>query len=157
MSDPVDPPENIHATAVVVGEAGVLIRGPSGAGKSALALALVALAREAGVFARLVGDDRVLVAPAHGVLVARPHPGIAGRVERRGEGVADIAHESAAVLRCVIDIAPGGDEDLPRMPAAEDLRVVVAAVSLPRLTLRARDAATESARRAFAFVERLPR
>ena len=157
MSDPVAHPENIHATAVVVGEAGVLIRGPSGAGKSALALALVALAREAGVFARLVGDDRVMVAATHGAVVARPHPGVAGRVERRGEGLADVAHEAAAVLRCVIDIAPGSDGEPPRMPAAEDLRTVVLAVSLPRLTLRAKDAATESARRAFAFLERLPR
>ena len=39
-----------HATAVVYRENGVLIRGPSGSGKSALALALIARARDAAVF-----------------------------------------------------------------------------------------------------------
>ena len=49
----------LHATAVVVGESGVLLRGPSGAGKSSLALALIWAARERAGFAALVADDRV--------------------------------------------------------------------------------------------------
>lgn len=49
----------VHGTAAVVGEAGVLIRGASGAGKSSLALALVDAAAARGLFARLVGDDRI--------------------------------------------------------------------------------------------------
>ena len=49
----------MHATAVIYGDYGVLILGPSGSGKSALALALLARARSAGLFAALIGDDRV--------------------------------------------------------------------------------------------------
>ena len=52
----------IHATAVVYGESGVLILGPSGSGKSALALALLARARDSGLFGALIGDDRVWAA-----------------------------------------------------------------------------------------------
>ena len=48
----------LHATALVVGESGVLLRGPSGAGKSSLALALIWAARERAVFAALIADDR---------------------------------------------------------------------------------------------------
>ena len=54
----------IHATVVLVGEAGVLIRGASGSGKSALALALMSEAGRRGLFARLVGDDRGDAEPA---------------------------------------------------------------------------------------------
>src|SRR5579885_12565 len=50
----------LHATAAVVGEAGVLIRGPSGSGKSSLAFALIAAAKASGLFARLIV---VLAAP----------------------------------------------------------------------------------------------
>ncbi len=42
----------LHATALVVGESGVLLRGPSGAGKSSLALALIRAARERALFRR---------------------------------------------------------------------------------------------------------
>ena len=49
----------VHATAIVIGETGVLIRGRSGSGKSSLALALVARVRLAGGFAAFVADDRV--------------------------------------------------------------------------------------------------
>ena len=56
--------ETVHATAVLVGADGVLIRGESGAGKSALALALI----ERG--ARLIADDRLMLSACHGRLVA---------------------------------------------------------------------------------------
>ena len=49
----------IHASAIAIAEAGIVIRGASGSGKSRLALALIEVARCAGVFARLVGDDRI--------------------------------------------------------------------------------------------------
>ena len=68
----------VHATAIVIGETGVLIRGRSGSGKSSLALALVARVRLAGGFAAFVADDRVALAPAGGRSV-RP----SGRYTRR--------------------------------------------------------------------------
>jgi len=143
----------VHGVAVVIGEAGVLIRGASGAGKSALALALVDEARRGGAFARLVGDDRVLLSLAHGRVVMRPHPRIAGQVERRGQGVGPAAHETAVVLRCVVDIAPAGAAPV-RMPEDHDRRVAIEGVEAPRLSLVAGGPA-ESARLVLDFLARL--
>ena len=97
-----------HASAVVVGESGVLARGPSGAGKSSLALALIALAREAAIFAALIGDDRVFVRACGGRLLARGVPRFAGLIERRFEGLVVAAHEPLAVVRLVVDLAGRG-------------------------------------------------
>ena len=74
----------LHATCLVIGEAGVLLRGPSGAGKSTLARRLISTALRDGRYASLVGDDRVRLEAVAGRLVARPHPAIAGRLEVRG-------------------------------------------------------------------------
>lgn len=155
---PKRPGLGIHASAVVIGEAGVVIRGPSGAGKSALALALVEAARQTGAFARLVGDDRLLVRAAHGFLLASPHPAIAGRVERRGQGIATVDHENAVVVRCVIDLVqagPPGSDTPPRLPSAEGSRTAIESVGLPRLALLAGAPAPECARRALAFVREI--
>lgn len=148
-------PIAVHGTAVVIGEAGVLIRGASGAGKSALALALVEEGRRAGVFARLVGDDRVLLTCAHARLLMRPHPRIAGQIERRGQGVGLAVHETAVVLRCVVDIAPNGAPP-PRMPEECERCVAIEGVDVPRLSLAAGGPA-ESARLVLDFLARLAR
>ena len=146
----------VHATAVVVGEAGVLIRGPSGAGKTSLALALIEAASLRGLFARLVGDDRVLIEATHGRLIARPHPAITGQVERRGQGVHAVGHEDAAVLRAVVDFAaPVGGPGAPdRLPAADAERVVIEGVELPRLAVPAGLGAAETARVLMDFLLR---
>ena len=49
----------IHASAVAIGEAGILIRGPSGCGKSSVARDLIFTAGLKSLFAALVGDDRI--------------------------------------------------------------------------------------------------
>ena len=81
----------IHATCLLIGPHGVLIRGPAGAGKTSLALALIEACHAEGRFARLVADDRVHVEPLNGRLVARTPAEIAGKVERRGLGIVRIA------------------------------------------------------------------
>ncbi len=57
----------IHASVVLAGARGVLIRGETGAGKSRLVLSLLHAAN-AGLlpFARLVADDRVHIEAHHG-------------------------------------------------------------------------------------------
>jgi serine kinase of HPr protein (carbohydrate metabolism regulator) len=141
-------PLSLHAAAAVVGEAGVLIRGVSGAGKTSLALALVEAAALRGLFARLVADDRVLVEHCNGRLIARPHPAIAGRVERRGQGVGRIGHEGAAVLRFVVDFAPAlGAPGAPeRLPQPGSDVAGIDGVDLPRLVIPAGLGAAETAR-----------
>lgn len=146
-----------HGCVVLVGEAGVLIRGASGAGKSALALALIEAAGRAGLFARLVADDRVLLRAACGRLLARPHPALAGRVEKRGEGIVAVEHEPCGVVRCVVDLEPAGARGAdvpPRMPAAEASACRVEGVDLPRLVLPAGMPACDAASRALAFAAR---
>ena len=113
----------------------MLIRGPSGAGKSSLAFALIAAAGHAGLFARLVGDDRIGIASRGGRLIAHGHPLILGTIERRGQGIFEIPFLPAAVVRLVIGLA-GEAEAPPRYPRQGDDHIVLAGVKLPFLPLR---------------------
>lgn len=126
----------IHASCVVIGEAGVLIRGPSGAGKSTMARRLIDAARGRGSFARLVADDRVLLFPMRDRVVARPHEAVRGLIEIRGIGLATMPFEGGAVLRLVVDPSDG---DPPRLPAAADDATEIAGVLLPRIVCRPDD------------------
>ena len=120
----------VHASCVVLGEAGVLIRGPSGSGKSQLARRLVSAYPG---FARLVSDDRVRIEVRHGRLVARSVPAIAGTLEIRGLGLMQAAFEPAAVVRLVVDALPGPAD---RLPDEADARAYVCGVALPRIAGR---------------------
>jgi serine kinase of HPr protein (carbohydrate metabolism regulator) len=115
---------NIHGSAVLFEGVGVLLRGCPGSGKSMLALRLV----EAG--GRLIADDRVLVWPRAGRLIACPPSPIAGLVELRGAGIVRRPFEPAAVIRLVVDLVPA--EDLERVPADEDRSVAFEGVRLDR-------------------------
>lgn len=120
----------VHATVVVMGEAGILIRGASGSGKSTLARRLLDRAEREGRFARIVADDRAVLTASGGRLVARPVPAIAGRLEIRGLGLVPVPCEPACVLRVVVDLVR---DEPDRLPAAGDLEASVAGIVLPRL------------------------
>lgn len=122
---------SLHASAVLVGDAGILIRGRSGSGKSSLARALIEAARARGLFARLISDDRVLVSARGGRLVARVHPLIAGALEVRGLGIVPVEHAGAAVIRLVVEC---GAPPLDRMPEPEHSLVEVAGVRVRRIS-----------------------
>ena len=94
----------IHACALILGTAGLLIRGPSRSGKSSLTLALLAAAQTQGRFARLVADDRVGLSVEDGCLFASPHPVIAGQIEQRGTGILTLPYEAKANITHVIDL-----------------------------------------------------
>jgi serine kinase of HPr protein (carbohydrate metabolism regulator) len=126
-------PVSVHATGVLIGESGVIIRGPSGAGKSTLALALLAAAEEGAYFGALVGDDRLLLSADHGRLIARGHPAIRGQIEQRGRGILKIGAEPSAVVRLVVDILL---PDQTFRPAETDHPYVkLCGVELPLLAL----------------------
>ena len=73
-------PATVHASAVLVGARAVLVRGPAGSGKSRLVLRLIEAAASGRVrFARMVADDRVLLTPCHGRLLAQAPKEIEGR------------------------------------------------------------------------------
>lgn len=123
----------LHANAVLIGESAVLVRGPSGSGKTRLSLQLIEAGRIAGIFARLVGDDRIELVARHGRLLARPVGSIAGLIERRGLGLAPLAHEAAACVRLVVDLQA---DPAPRMPEPGMLVTEIAGVTLPRLSFQ---------------------
>jgi HPr kinase/phosphorylase len=129
---PAAPPagEPLHASAVVVGEAGILFRGRSGSGKSTLARQIVAEATRRGSFARLLADDRVRLFSEHGRIVARPHPSIAGKLEVRGIGIVAQEHVPAAVIRLCVDC-----DALPldRLPGRDQMYVIIAGVTVRRI------------------------
>ena len=127
-------PLSLHATCIIIGERGVLIRGASGSGKSQLALKLMRRARLLHRFSALVSDDRTLVSLYQGKsgnhLIARPHPDIAGLIERRGTGLVKVTHESCARIDLVIDLQK---EPAPRMPEPETRTISLAGLSRPRI------------------------
>jgi serine kinase of HPr protein (carbohydrate metabolism regulator) len=116
-------PPTIHATAVAVRGAGVLLLGPPGSGKSDLALRLI----DRG--AVLIADDRVMAtAKGDGLWLSAPLA-IAGLIEVRGLGLLTLARtEAAAVL--VVDLVSTPDR-LPVRALRE-----VAGVRLPVLAVR---------------------
>lgn len=121
---------SIHANCVVAGEHGVLIRGPSGAGKSSFSVRLIGQAETAGLFARLVSDDRTHLEARNGRLVATAAPQIAGMIERRGVGVLTVPWLGAAVVRLVVDLATGD-----RMPEVSAFTCEVNGIALMRLAV----------------------
>ena len=116
--------ETVHATAVIVGAEGVLIRGASGSGKSALALLLI----ERG--ARLIADDRLTLSSVHGRILASASSAIAGKIELRGRGIISVPHEQSGVIRLVADIVE--EEGLERMPEPHHLTTTLLGIALPR-------------------------
>jgi HPr kinase/phosphorylase len=124
--------QTIHASCVVVGEAGVLIRGEAGAGKSTLARDLIHTTSQAGLFVCLVSDDRTRLTASHGRVIAEAVAPIAGRLEVRGVGIIAVPHEPSAVVRLVVDLSA---KEPPRLPEPQDLAVLICSITLPRLQL----------------------
>ena len=121
----------IHASAVLVGARAVLIQGPPGSGKSSLALALLHAAAQGLLpFARLVADDRAHIEAAHGRLLVRPAPALAGLIEVRGLGIRRLPFEPLAVAGLVVEL---GRTDAERLPQPDRRRADIAGVVLPRL------------------------
>ncbi|MCW2284227.1 hypothetical protein M2323_003600 [Rhodoblastus acidophilus] len=156
VNEPGEKPTYIHASAVALGESGVLIRGDSGTGKSSLALALVDAWTIHGGFARLLSDDRVAFAIFHDRAVLSAHPRTAGLVEWRGLGLLSQPYEFKAVLRLIIDLedrlAGSGGRRLPEQ--SELCCDFNALKSLPRLRLCARET-SRSAAAIMAFLHSL--
>ncbi|HSC61186.1 MAG TPA: HPr kinase/phosphatase C-terminal domain-containing protein [Rhizomicrobium sp.] len=112
---------NIHASCVLLGDAGkafgapadagVLLLGESGKGKSDLALRLI----ERG--AKLVADDRCDLSARDGALYARAPNALAGLIEVRGAGI--IALPFAAEARIALAVEMMDEGYVPRMPQPE--------------------------------------
>ena len=125
-------PPTIHACAILVGAGALLIRGPAGAGKSRLALEFIQAGASGRLaFVRLIADDRVHVAAAHGRLIAQAPANLAGLLEIRGIGIRRVPCEPMAVVRLVVDLATAAE----RMPQAAATEAEIEGVRLPRLAV----------------------
>ncbi len=122
--------ETIHGVALLVGEAGLLIRGRSGAGKSRLAARMLAHWPDGPV--RLIADDRVRITRRNGRLIAETHPAIFGRMELRGLGlvaaVAKLRPSCAELWTFCHHLSRG-------LPEETALRSELAGIILPRLVV----------------------
>lgn len=123
----------LHASAVLVGERGVLIRGASGAGKSSLAMKLILSPPRIG-FAEspcpvhLVGDDQILLESHAGRLLARPHPQIEGLLEVRGYGLIRLPYIAPVVIGLIVDFG-----NAERLPVINHQQVLIEGVVVPRI------------------------
>jgi len=126
---------SVHASAVRVGNRGVLIRGPSGSGKSRLAFDLITSGRSGQIApAILVGDDRVHLDTGAGQLRVRTAPELAGLIEIRGLGIRRCEFAEEAIVGLVVDLAATDGE---RLPPPEALTTRIFGVLIPRIPVGA--------------------
>ncbi|MDZ4096736.1 MAG: HPr kinase/phosphatase C-terminal domain-containing protein [Paracoccaceae bacterium] len=109
----------LHASCVQIEGRGLLILGPSGSGKSALALQMMALG------AMLVADDRTIVTPAMGGLLAACPPALSGLIEARGLGLLRAGATGPVELALAVDL---GQRETQRLPPKR--QILLAGLSL---------------------------
>jgi HPr kinase/phosphorylase len=117
--------KTVHASAVIYGRFGLLVRGASGAGKSSLLWQIL----HSDKFSRLIADDRVYLDAQNGRLLASPHTCLEGRIEMRGVGIVQLPFLKIAQIDAVIDLC----DEVERMPLEK--RIELHAISLPFLQL----------------------
>jgi serine kinase of HPr protein (carbohydrate metabolism regulator) len=121
-------------SAVAIGARALLIEGPSSSGKSSLALALI----DRG--AALIGDDGVEISQDGAHIIVNPPPNIAGKIEIRHVGIADVPAVSAR-LALIISLDPSAPRYVEKAATCKLLDGTIPAITLaphdPTLPLRA--------------------
>lgn len=126
--------ENIHGTAIVVGDRGLLVTGHSGSGKTTLALSIRDYFDARGTFSRLVSDDQLFVEGRAGRLVCHAPDTIAGLAEVPGLGPQRTSFEPAAVIDLVIRLVP----TIETARLQEEANETIAGCTIPRIDLAER-------------------
>jgi serine kinase of HPr protein (carbohydrate metabolism regulator) len=121
--------ETVHCSCVAIGGRCVLIGGRSGSGKSDLALRLI----DRG--ASLVSDDYTHVRRVEGKAIATAPATIAGKIEVRGVGIAEMESVPDVPVALFIDL----DRTPERLPDLDERRVV-AGVPIPIIGLEGHNA-----------------
>lgn len=122
------PTTNVHATGLVLGSTGLILRGPSGAGKSLLALELIDEWEMRGLEGRLVSDDRIDLEATRTGLVMRAPKAIEGLIELRGRGIVSRPFVDKAPVQLVVDLV----DTLERMVEEDALVTELLGVTLAR-------------------------
>ncbi len=116
-------PDTIHATAISIAGAGVLLMGQSGSGKSDLALRLI----DRGAI--LIADDRVVATRNGTALILSAPSTIAGLIEVRGVGLQQLPFVQQVKAAAVFDL----DTSPERLPTPGEH--VISGVRLPLFNL----------------------
>lgn len=119
----------VHATAIAIDNAGILLLGKSGSGKSDLALRLI----DRGAW--LVCDDAVEVDVVGNVPQLYPAPNIAGKIEMHGVGIVERTSLPSALLRLIVLL----DQNVERMPP-DNQSQLLCEFDIPALALNAFEA-----------------
>ena len=127
--------QNLHATALTIGDRGVLIRVSSVRARRRWHWRCLPALIRRGRNARLVSDDQVLLLPCDGRLICTAPPTIAGLVEVRGATPKAIGHEPSAMIDLLVDLVEGALA--PRL--SDQQWEVIAGCRLPLVRLAARN------------------
>lgn len=125
-----------HASAVIVGDKGVMMTGASGGGKSTLARRLIDYARAHGRFGALIGDDRIALELKSGRIIASGHKNIAGLIEIRGLGLAQTNFVGSAVIDLLVSCET---VIRTRLPDKGERMITLMGVHVPRIETRPDD------------------
>jgi len=131
----VEPDGHVHATAVLVGDRGILISGPSGSGKSSIASELVRRAAGRGAFAALICDDQCFLQAISGRLVCAAPASLQGGMEIRGSGLHMVDFETCGVIHLAVELTKPGQA----VRFASDVRIDLEGVAIPHLILPERE------------------
>ena len=104
-------------------------------------------------------DDRILLSRHNGRLVARSHPALQGRIERRGLAIVALPYEAGTVLRLVVDLVVVSEDvdSPPRLPWLDVPLVDFGEIKLPHLLLDARRQRADQTDLIFAALETCPK
>jgi serine kinase of HPr protein (carbohydrate metabolism regulator) len=115
----------IHGTCVALGERCALLRGRCGAGKSDLALRFLFLPAAAlGDRPALIADDQVILRRSGERITASCPPALAGKIEVRGAGIAQLDYRAGETeLKLIADL--DGAADQPRYPESRQWEAIL--------------------------------
>ncbi len=119
--------KTIHATAVAIGDHGVIIQGPSGSGKSDLALRIV----DRG--ALLISDDQVIAKKDNDSIRLHAPTNIAGKMELYSLGIYEVPHVSDIELVMTVQLS----DDAERYPMDQQLDILLG-MNIPLIKLDGR-------------------
>ncbi|WP_421692896.1 HPr kinase/phosphorylase [Aestuariivirga sp.] len=127
----------IHGTCLAIGEDGVLLLGKPGTGKSDLALRLIdqpgfGLSGELRQ-ARLVADDQVQIHRVDQALIASAPAALAGKLEIRGLGIAELEVKAFVRLRLAVRLTPSAE--IERLPELGRSRMEILGTGIPLILL----------------------
>ncbi|MCZ7446654.1 HPr kinase/phosphorylase [Agrobacterium rhizogenes] len=122
---------NLHATAIVVDNTGILFTGPSGSGKSELAFSFLTEAKRCGLPAALIADDQIFVYRDGKSIIAERPGAIAGLLELRGSGIVSVKSIARAPLDFAVTTVLSAEN--PRLPDDDEMFFLPCGGHLPLL------------------------